>query len=162
MVVSGGPDVDTIDGGGARVRGSVAAVALPLVVRSSPFRNNTSITTMRFRVRRQAAGIAHTRSAAAAMPRCSRTLRTADVPCAARPGASTCILEEWGPPWQRVAIREFPPSRTRPPGRLTATASEPYVSDCARVCWTRAERGCALSPLASALVFSPSFPRPSV
>ena len=30
-VVGGGPDVDTIDGGGARVRGSVAAVALPLV-----------------------------------------------------------------------------------------------------------------------------------
>ena len=38
-MVGGGPDVDTIDGGGTRVRGSVAAVALPLVVRSSPFRN---------------------------------------------------------------------------------------------------------------------------
>ena len=30
-MVGGGPDVDTIDGGGTRVRGSVAAVALPLV-----------------------------------------------------------------------------------------------------------------------------------
>ena len=62
---------------------------------------------------------------------------------------------EWRPPWQRVAVREFPPSRARPPGRLTATASEPYVSACARVCWTRAARGCALSPLASALVRAP-------
>ena len=30
-MVGGGPDVGTIDGGGTRVRGSVAAVALPLV-----------------------------------------------------------------------------------------------------------------------------------
>ena len=32
--------------------------------------------------------------------------------------------------------------------------TEPYVSACARVRWTRVARGCALSPLASALVFS--------
>ena len=50
---------------------------------------------------------------------------------------------------QRVAVRKFPASRARPPGRLTATASEPYVSACACVCWTRAARGCALSPLAA-------------
>ena len=56
----------------------------------------------------------------------------------------------------------IPALRARPPGRLTATASEPYVSACACVCWTRAACGCALSPLASALVFSPSSPRASV
>ena len=62
----------------------------------------------------------------------------------------------------RVAVHEYPPLPSPPLGRPTATASEHYVSACARVCWTRAARGCALSPLASALVFSPSFPRPSV
>ena len=62
----------------------------------------------------------------------------------------------------RVAVHEYPPLPSPPLGRLTATASEPYVSACARVCWTRAARGCALSPLAPALVFSPSSPRLSV
>ena len=100
---------------------------------------------MRARVHRHTAGTAHTRFAAAAMLTYSM-LRTPSAPCAGRTGVSMCTPEEWGPPWQRVAVREFPPSRARPPGRLTATASEPYVSACARVCWTRAARGCALSP----------------
>ena len=51
----------------------------------------------RNRMRRRAAGIARTRSAAAAM-RPYSVLRTASAPCAAHPGASICTLEEWGPP----------------------------------------------------------------
>ena len=108
---------------------------------------------MRTRVHHLAAGTAHTRSAAAAMLTYSM-LRTASAPCAGRTGVFICTLEEWSPPgW---------PLPRAPSGPLPATASEPYVSACARACWTHAARGCALSPLASALVFSPSSPRPSV
>ena len=96
----------------------------------------------RTRVRRHAAGTARTRSAAAAMLPYS-FLRTAGAPCAAHPGASTCALEEWGPPGSLPRV----PAPPAPPfGRPTATASEPYVSACARVRWTRVARGCALSP----------------
>ena len=116
---------------------------------------------MRAHEHRRAAGTVRTRSAAAAMPPCRVMLRTASARCAARSGASTCTLEEWGPPW-RVAVREYSPSRARPPGPLLATASEPYVSACARVRWTRVARGCALGPSRLRLGVFPSSPRPSV
>ena len=110
------------------------------------------------RVRRHATGTARTRSAAAAMLPYS-FLRTAGAPCAAHPGASTCALEEWGPPGSLPRV----PAPPAPPfGRPTATASEPYVSACARVRWTRVARGCALSPSRLRLGVFPSSPRPSV
>ena len=112
----------------------------------------------RTRVHRHAAGTARTRSAAAAMLPYS-ILRTAGAPCAAHPGASTCTLEEWGPPG---GLPRVPAPPAPPFGRPPATASEPYVSACARVRWTRVARGCALSPARLRLGVFPSSPRPSV
>ena len=120
----------------------------------------------RNRVRRRAAGIARTRSAAAAMLKCSM-LRTASVRCAARGSARPhAPLRSGGHPGSLPRV----PAPPAPPfGRPPATASEPYVSACARVRWTRVARGCALgarlrpwppSPLPCGVF--PSSPRPSV
>ena len=50
------------------------------------------------------------------------------VPCAS--ACSHASLRSGGHPGKGVAVCEFPPSRARPLGCLTATASEPYVSAC--------------------------------
>ena len=89
----------------------------------------------------------------------------------------TACCEQQVPPVPRTQARPHAPLRSgghpgslprvpAPPaplfGRPTATASEPYVSACARVRWTRVARGCALGPSRLRLGVFPSSPRPSV
>ena len=93
-----------------------------------------------------------------------------------RCGHAACC-EQQVPPVPRTQARPHAPLRSgghpgslprvpappAPPfGRPTATASEPYVSACARVRWTRVARGCALGPSRLRLGVFPSSPRPSV